>query len=145
VTTNPKHYADDTPPAQTPAPPPEPVRGAGWWLPVTRSEFDDRMTGLEQGQRRIERTLQSIDGHVVAVEEITTYIGEKVSEATDLLAQINDATNGVATRMQALIDQLASQSDASPEVLDALRAELTLLQGLAADPNNPVPPVNPSA
>lgn len=125
--TTPKHYADDPQPRTTTAP-----RASGWWLPVTRGEFDDRMS-------RLERILTSIDGHVVAVEEITTYIGEKVSEATDLLAQINDATNGVATRMQALIDQLASQSDASPEVLDALRSELALLQGLAADPNNPVP------
>jgi ABC-type transporter Mla subunit MlaD len=144
VTTNPKHYADDTPPAQTPAPPPEPVRGAGWWLPVTRGEFDDRMTALEQGQRRIERTLQSIDGHVVAVEEITTYIGEKVSEATDLLAEINSETNDVATKIDDLVAELANQSDASPEVLQGLRDVSARLQGLAADPDNPVPgPVGP--
>jgi hypothetical protein len=132
VTTTPKHYADDPQPSRARAP--------GWWLPVTRGEFEARMS-------RLERIALSIDGHVVAVEEIVTYIGEKVSEATDLLAQINDVTNGVATRMQNLIDQLANQSDASPEVLDALRNELALLQGLAADPNNPVPdpgPVGPA-
>lgn len=115
------HYPDTPPP-----------RPPGWWLPVTRHEFNLRMT-------RVETTLTDIDRHLMALEETLTVIGERMSEATDLLAQINDATNQVATRLQGLIDELANQSDASPEVLDALRSELSVLQGLAADPNNPVP------
>lgn len=129
----PKHYADDPERLQQQHLP-------GWWLPVTREEFDRRMDRIE----RLLRPLPSIDAHMQGVEENMTLLGERVSEATDLLVQINDATNGVATRMQALIDQLANTSDASPEVLAALRAELQVLQGLAADPSNPVPPLPPA-
>lgn len=131
--TAPKHYADD------PGDDPKALSRAasGWWLPVTRGEFDDRMN-------RLERILRSIDGHVVAVEEISTYIGEKVSEATDLLTEINTETNDVATKIDDLVAQLANQSDASPEVLQGLRDVSTRLQGLAANPDNPVPgPVGP--
>lgn len=129
----PKHYADDPDLLQQ-------QRQPGWWLPVTREEFNRRLDRIEY----LLRPLPSIDAHVQGVEENMTLLGERVSEATDLLAQINGATNDVATRMQALIDQLANTSDASPEVLAALRAELLVLQGLAADPANPVPVLPPA-
>jgi len=121
-----QHYADD----------PDPYG----WLPVTRDEFRRRLDRIE----RLLRPLPSIDAHVMGIEENINLLGERMSEATDLLAQINDATNQVATRLQGLIDELANQSDASPEVLQALRDELAVLQGLGADPNNPVPPLPPS-
>jgi hypothetical protein len=134
VTTTPKHYADD--PQTTTAP-----RASGWWLPVTRGEFDDRMN-------RLERILSSIDGHVVAVEEITTYIGEKVSEATDLLDAIDVRTNDLAAEVAELILKEQNRPDASPEVIARLQALKANLDGIAADPENPVPdpiPVDPNA
>lgn len=112
---------------------------AGWWLPVTRREFNARMDHLEQ----LLRALPRIDDHLVAVEQIITEIGAQVSEATDLLAEINTETNDVSTRLDDLVAQLAAKSDASPEVLDGLRAISTRLQGLAADPGNPVPDPGP--
>lgn len=126
----PKHTASTPSPSLSGA--------AADWLPVTRGEFNRRMT-------RLENTLLIIDGHLEAVEEAITVLGEKVSEATDLLAEINTETNNVATRLDDLVNQLASQSDASPEVLDGLRAISARLQGLAADPNNPVPVEPPPA
>jgi ABC-type transporter Mla subunit MlaD len=95
------------------------------WLPVTRDYLD---RGLERIVRRIRR-----------VEEILNQIGVTVSEATDLLSQINDETNAVSARIDDLVNQLANQSDASPEVLQGLRDASARLQALAADPNNPVP------
>jgi hypothetical protein len=66
-------------------------------------------------------------------------MGQQMSEATDLLDQINTATNGVAARIADLVTQLQNSSDASPEVIQGLQNEVTLLQGLAVDPNAPVP------
>jgi hypothetical protein len=68
-------------------------------------------------------------------------LGVLMSEATDLLVQINDETNAVASRIDALVAELENESDASPEVLQGLRDLSVRLGGLAADPDNPVPPV----
>lgn len=65
-------------------------------------------------------------------------------QMTDLLAAIDTATNGVAARLASLA---AARPD-DPALVAALQAEVTKLQGLAADPANPVPapipPVSPT-
>lgn len=55
-----------------------------------------------------------------------------------LIAQFDDATNKIAARIQKFID---SSGSLSAEDSAALSAEVTKLQALGADPNNPVPAV----
>jgi len=66
-----------------------------------------------------------------------------VSEATDLLDRINGRTNDIATIVRELRDAVANQPDASPDVLARLDAVADALDGIAADPTNPVPEPTP--
>lgn len=79
-------------------------------------------------------------------------LGVKMSEVTDALADLNDATNEVAgeletaaAKIQELTDQLANTDpEAAAKVAEALTgisSAATRLRGLAEDPENPVPPV----
>jgi methyl-accepting chemotaxis protein len=79
-------------------------------------------------------------------------LGAQMSEVTDALADLNDATNEVAgeletaaAKIQELSDALAaSDPEAAGKVAEALAgigAAATRLRGLAEDPENPVPPV----
>lgn len=65
-----------------------------------------------------------------------------LDDTKQLIAQMNTATNAVAARIQALIDRLAnSPSDADlKEINDGLTAEVNRLNGLGADPAQPIPP-----
>ena len=61
---------------------------------------------------------------------------------TAVIGQIDDATNAIAARIQALIDAAVAQGSVSAaEVVAALQPEVTKLQALGADPGNPVPVV----
>lgn len=65
------------------------------------------------------------------------------TDITDLIGQMNDATNAVGARIAALVAQIAtgmSQADVDT-IKAAFQTEVSNLQVLAADPNNPVPPV----
>ena len=56
-------------------------------------------------------------------------------QTLDLLAQLDAATTGIATRLQTIAN--AHPDDAALQA--ALAPEIAKLQGLAADPSNPVP------
>lgn len=55
----------------------------------------------------------------------------------DALAELNDATNAVAARLEDVLDDI-EQADAGAAA--KVRAEVARLRDLAADPENPVPP-----
>ena len=59
--------------------------------------------------------------------------------ATDLIAAFDAATDRIAARFQKLIDAAAAKGDITPEVAAALGVELTKLNVLGQDPNNPIP------
>lgn len=63
-----------------------------------------------------------------------------------LLAQIDAATNQIATRIQQLSDRLAGgvSAEEAQEIQQQLAAEVSRLQALGADPTNPVPPTPPT-
>jgi hypothetical protein len=62
------------------------------------------------------------------------------AETTAILARIDTATNGIAAKLQALIDK-ADQAGTvtAAEINAALGPEVARLEALAADPANPVP------
>jgi response regulator RpfG family c-di-GMP phosphodiesterase len=79
-------------------------------------------------------------------------LGAQMSEVTDALADLNDATNEVAgeldaaaAKIQELTDVIAGNDPESAakvaEALAGIGAAATRLRGLAEDPENPVPPV----
>ncbi len=68
----------------------------------------------------------------VELEKGNEMIDPKIAE---IIVQFRDATNKVAERIQKLIDA----GGLSPESEAALRAEVTNLQALGNDPNNPIP------
>jgi hypothetical protein len=55
----------------------------------------------------------------------------------DALAELNDATNAVAARLE---DVLGDIEQADSAAADKVRVEVERLRSLAADPQNPVPP-----
>lgn len=63
------------------------------------------------------------------------------ADIQDLIPALNDATNALATRVQLLIDRL--QSSPTQEQIDAAVSDLTTLksqlEGIGADPDNPLP------
>jgi hypothetical protein len=66
-------------------------------------------------------------------------------ELTDALKKIDDDTNALATVLKTLRDQIGtgmSQTDVDA-VKTSLDAVATRLEGLAVDPNQPVPPTPP--
>lgn len=63
-----------------------------------------------------------------------------MSQLSDALVELDEATNAVAARLEALANQL---DEFDLNASNAVRAEATRLRSLAADPENPVPPVEP--
>ena len=64
----------------------------------------------------------------------------------DALTQLDAATTAVGARIAALVSQIAvgmTQQDVD-DLKARLSLEVTALNNLAADPNNPVPPVPPT-
>jgi cell division protein FtsB len=115
------------------------------WYPVGRAEFDQRMT-------RVEKTLQEIDRHVLAVEEITTKIGSDMAADFDQLdADLNtlaagyqslQAANAIlqkavddadADKAAAVAQQLADDNSVDQAAVDAADAIATAVL-------NPAPP-----
>lgn len=116
-----RHYADDEPCTDRS---PSLLR----WFFASRGYLDQRFS-------RIERLLK-------AVELALTKMGVKLSEATDKLDRIDSRTNDLGVLVRQLRDELANQSDASPEVLRRLGVVADALDAIAADPDNPTPPVD---
>lgn len=63
-------------------------------------------------------------------------------EFLDVLKRIDDATTAIGVKIQKLLDQLAAggmTADEEASVLQQAKDEAAKLEGLAADPTNPVP------
>jgi hypothetical protein len=70
-----------------------------------------------------------------------------VSEATDLLDQLDARTNELSAEVDQLIANEQNRPDADPAIVARLTALRDNLNNIAADPNNPVPdpvPVEPT-
>lgn len=126
------HHADDEPCEDRSSP-------LSRWFFASRGYLDRRFS-------RIERQFK-------AVELALTKMGVQMSEVTDVLSELNDATNEVAgelednaAKIKELTDQLAAQDPQAAadlaEALSGVRAASQRLRDLAADPENPVPPVD---
>jgi hypothetical protein len=80
-----------------------------------------------------------------------SWIMAAIDDVNALLDAMNTATNAVAARLQTLVTELAglqpgtglSAADVA-SVSAKLQAEISTLQGLAADPSNPVPTPAPA-
>jgi hypothetical protein len=90
----------------------------------------------------LDRRFSRIDRSLRAVELALAKMGVKLSEATDKLDRIDARTNDLGVLVRQLRDELANQSDASPEVLRRLGVVADALDAIAADPENPTPPVD---
>ncbi len=87
--------------------------------------------------------LEVMDRKLDQLLNIGRRIMAKIDDVNELLTKIDDETNQVAAEIQQLKDQIANSGGISAADADAVVAKLgalqTRLQGLAADPNNPVP------
>lgn len=63
-----------------------------------------------------------------------------MSQLSDALAELDEATNAVAARLEQLANQL---DEFDLNASNAVRAEAARLRTLAADPENPVPTPEP--
>lgn len=93
-------------------------------------------------RRYMDRQFQGIGRHLASLELVLRQIGVTVSEATDKLDRIDSRTNDLGVLVRELKDELANQSDASPEVLRRLGVVADALDAIASDPDNPTPPVD---
>jgi cobalamin biosynthesis protein CbiG len=93
-------------------------------------------------RRYVDRQFKGIERHLASLELVLRQIGVTVSEATDKLDRIDSRTNDLGVLVRELKDELANQSDASPEVLRRLGVVADALDAIASDPNNPTPPVD---
>ncbi len=86
-----------------------------------------------RGHREIVKALHRIGDYLMALSQ----------DLKDLTKAIDDATNKVAARIDALAAKISnSMTDAEvAEVKAGLQAEVDKLTALGQDPDNPVPPV----
>lgn len=128
---------------------------ASWrdYVPVTRAEIRaiirDEVNKILMSSiiTVTEPRFEELDSHIEAVEESVTMMGEKVSEATDLLDQLDARTNELGAEVDQLIANEQNRPDADPAIVARLTALRDNLNNIAADPNNPVPdpvPVEPT-
>ena len=78
---------------------------------------------------------QQIEPHLSAL----THLETRMSKAEDALVELDAATNEVAAELEAA---LASGAINDSAIAEKITAAATRLRGLAADPENPVPPVD---
>lgn len=115
------------------------------YVPVTRAEIraivQDEVNKvlLSAIQNATQDKFNGLNSHIEAVEETVTILGEKLSEATDLLDAIDSRTNDLATEVANLIVEVQNAPDANPAIVARLQALKANLDAIAADPNNPVP------
>lgn len=121
-------------------------------LKTVRRDTESIRASLELNNTRFALLEHANQVRHEAVMAKLTELGVKMSEVTDALADLNDATNEVAgeletaaAKIQELTDQLANTDpEAAAKVAEALTgisSAATRLRGLAEDPENPVPPV----
>jgi len=80
------------------------------------------------------------DPYVLALEERIASLEDFMIETRKALAELNGATNAVATRLESLASRLEADDS---EAAALIRAEVTRLHDFAADPDNPVPDPGP--
>jgi chromosome segregation ATPase len=107
------------------------------WFPVSAAEFQSAMNSVGARFDRLERTLKSVDSHVLAIEEITTQIGSTVATQADvdaltaaLTAEDAELTTGVSS-LQASVAAIAALLQAPELDLSALQAEVANSQAQA--------------
>lgn len=86
--------------------------------------------------------LKRIDGLGERFNEMEARIMKTLEEFNALISALNDATNDVAAKLEALRAQLATAGlDATAEaaIFATLDAQVTKLKALGADPEVPVP------
>lgn len=121
------------------------------YVPVTRAEIraivKDELHKAFLSEVVIAVTQPQFDAiysHIEAVEEsvtvLGTMIGEKVSEVTDLLDQIDARTTELGSEVSAIVSELQGRPDVPADLVTRLQNVSDNLNGIAADPNNPVPP-----
>jgi len=101
----------------------------------------DHAPAITQSLQRVETVLEVLRQQGVSLMTVASNI-------QDLIAAMNTATNAIAARIAALIAQISGGLSASEA--ESVNAELTTLktqlEGLGANPDNPVPePPPPTA
>jgi ABC-type transporter Mla subunit MlaD len=84
-----------------------------------------------------------------ALDDLASFVkGRLMSQLDDVITAINDATNSLAARVATIQGELTAALEAgtapTQAQLDELGAIATHLNGIAADPTNPVPATAPT-
>jgi len=87
------------------------------------------------------QTVEKLDAILEAIRKWEERIMGAYTDITTLLVAVDEHTNEIATRIQALIDQIGAglTPAQAEEIKIALQAEVAKLDALAADPNDPIP------
>jgi len=89
--------------------------------------------------RRWKRIEEKLDRLLALMED------NLMATLADIITALNDNTNAVATRMDALLAEIAAAGAAPTQAqLDSLQAISDHLKQLGANPANPVPPAFPA-
>lgn len=89
------------------------------------------------------RRLRRIDAKLDLLLLLLTTETRTMATLADVITALNDNTNAVAARMDALLAQIAGGT-IKPEDLATLQAISDHLKQLGANPSNPVPPAFPA-
>lgn len=87
----------------------------------------------------IDLALLSLAIAVVALARKQRKQGIRMSKVQDFLAEVNEETNQISARIDALIAKQDAGEQLTPEDFDGMRAFSARLKVLASDPANPVP------
>jgi len=87
------------------------------------------------------QTVEKLDAILEAIRKLEERIMGAYTDITTLLVAVDEHTNEIATRIQALIDQIGAglTPAQAEEIKIALQAEVAKLDALAADPADPIP------
>ncbi len=85
---------------------------------------------LLRGQQRI------INGQTIILERIED-MSQVLDQIKDFAAKIDEATNAVAARIQALIDKVNAGTATPEEIAAVLQPEVDRLTEMGKDPANP--------
>jgi methyl-accepting chemotaxis protein len=85
---------------------------------------------LLRGQQRI------LDYQIITMERIED-MSQVLDQIKDFAAKIDEATNAIPARIQALIDKVNSGTASSEEIAAVLQPEVDRLTEMGKDPANP--------
>jgi chromosome segregation ATPase len=114
---------------------PNPIASGLAGLAATRSAEDLLRLLTPEGQQSAIVAALAAHAQKIATLEVA------MSDTTDAIAELNTETDALAARIDAV---LASNETVDDATAAELRAVSSRLRGLAADPANPVPPVEPT-